>query len=412
MKILILAGGYDQIALIKELQSRGHEVILADYLDNPPAKQYVEAHFQVSTLDQDAICKLAVQEKVDLVTTVCTDQALLTVAGVSEKLGMPFYLSSSTAQDVTNKIYMKKKFKEYAIPTADWIILEEDNQSIEEIERKWKFPLVIKPCDANSSKGVTKVKDRDSLVKAVRDAFEISRSKKVIVESFMEGEEISVDVWKDKEGAKVLLVSSTNKMKTQEDHFTIYQSKYPIELSETVKTKIQDIANRICQAFGLENAPLLIQAIVNGDDISVIECSARMGGGTKYKLIQHITGVDIMRVYVDRVLGNTRQCLTPDASPKKVEFDYVYGYNGVLQKLIGFQEKVSDGDIVEVFQYKLPGSEIQKRTTSSDRILGFLIEADTYRELKEKRYRILETVDLLDENGKSMIYKECFYQEA
>ena len=410
MKILMLAGGYDQIDLIKELQSRGHEVILMDYMENPPAKEYVEKHFQISTLDENAVYQLAVREKIELVTTVCTDQALPVAAKVSERLGLPFYLSSSTAQNITNKTLMKRKFNEYAVPSAGWIILEENNRSVGEIERNWKFPLVVKPCDANSSKGVTKVGDSESLAKAVDNAFEISRDKKVIVENYMEGEEISTDVWKGVEGVKVLLVSGTNKIRTQEGYFAIYQSRYPIELSETVKIRIQDIAERICKAFELENTPLLIQAVVNGDEISVIECSARIGGGTKHKLIQHITGIDIMSIYADRILGNRVQNLTVNSCAKKVELNYVYGNCGVFQKLVGFQERVASGDIVDVFQYKKPGSEICKRTTSSDRILGFMIEADTCEELQQKRYEILETIDVLDGNGKSMIYKECFYQ--
>ena len=44
MKILVLAGGSDQIALINELKSRGHEVVLVDYFDNPPAKSYADKH--------------------------------------------------------------------------------------------------------------------------------------------------------------------------------------------------------------------------------------------------------------------------------------------------------------------------------------------------------------------------------
>lgn len=39
LKALVLAGGYDQIALIKELKAKKYEVLLADYLDNPPAKK-------------------------------------------------------------------------------------------------------------------------------------------------------------------------------------------------------------------------------------------------------------------------------------------------------------------------------------------------------------------------------------
>ena len=39
LKALVLAGGYDQIALIKELKKRDYEVLLADYFENPPAKR-------------------------------------------------------------------------------------------------------------------------------------------------------------------------------------------------------------------------------------------------------------------------------------------------------------------------------------------------------------------------------------
>ena len=66
MKILVLAGGFDQIALIKELKSRGHIVYLADYFKNPIAKEYADKHFQISTLDENAILNLVILEKIDL----------------------------------------------------------------------------------------------------------------------------------------------------------------------------------------------------------------------------------------------------------------------------------------------------------------------------------------------------------
>ena len=39
LKALVLAGGCDQIALIKELKAKKYEILLADYLDDPPAKK-------------------------------------------------------------------------------------------------------------------------------------------------------------------------------------------------------------------------------------------------------------------------------------------------------------------------------------------------------------------------------------
>lgn len=410
MKILVLAGGFDQIALIKELRSRGNIVYLADYFENPPAKQYADKHFQISTLDEKEVYKLAKKEQVDLITTACTDQALMTVASVSERLHLPCYISSKTARNVTNKAYMKKKFAEFDISTAKWNLLESENDFEKLKKHQLDFPLIVKPCDCNSSKGVVKVESYGEMEVAVRNAFQLSRSKKVVVEDYKQGDEVSIDVWKDIEGAKILSVSGTSKIKENIDNFTIYQSKYPIEMSGALVSKIKSTAEKICAAFELDNCPLLIQAIIHGDEISVIEFSARMGGGSKYKLIEYMANIDIMKIYVNRVLGDISQIVKPVWSSKLIELNYVYAYNGVFAKLIGFDKFLRTGDIKELFQYKKEGSIIEKRTTSSDRVVGFLIEADSGQELVNLRSRIVDNVDILSTEGKSMMYKKCFYE--
>ena len=144
MKILVLAGGYDQIALINELKKRGHFVILVDYFENPPAKYYADKHIVASTLDTVLVEEIAQKEKVDLICTACTDQALLTVAKVSEKLNLPCYISYQTALNVTNKSYMKKVLEENNIPTAKFIILDKYNNNF---LSKFSYPLVVKPED-------------------------------------------------------------------------------------------------------------------------------------------------------------------------------------------------------------------------------------------------------------------------
>lgn len=409
MKILVLAGGFDQIALIQELKSRGHIVYLADYFENPPAKPYADKHFQISTLDEDAVYQLALNEKVDLITTACTDQALMTVASVSERLQLQCYVSSETARNVTNKAFMKKKFSEYSIPTAKWTLLEDEKHYKKELPSQLCYPLIVKPCDCNSSKGVVKVNNDKELEEAIVQAFQLSRSKKVVVEDFKEGEEVSIDVWKDSEGAKIMSVSGTGKIAENEENFTIYQSKYPIDMSDKLIERIQDTAGKICMAFDLDNCPLLIQAIIKDDEISVIEFSARMGGGSKYKLIEYMAGVPIMKTYVNRILGDTTQIVKPIWSDKKIELNYVYTYNGIVKEIVGFDKFIENGDIKEFFQYRPLGCETEKMTTSSDRICGFLIEEESFEKLLRLRHKIVEEVDVLDNSGKSIMFKKCFF---
>ena len=408
MRILVLAGGFDQIALINGLKDRGHKVILADYLENPPAKRYVDKFWRVSTLDEQKIYELAKMEKVDLVTTVCTDQALLTMANVSKRLDLPCYINPETAKNVTNKAYMKKIFSQYQIPTASWHVLERAQQ-IEDIEDTIQFPCIVKPCDCNSSKGVEKILNHASLKCAVKNAFDLSRSKRVIIEEYIEGKEISVDAWVTNGKVEILSVSETKKMPENESSFTIYQSKYPAGVSQNIEKQIEKIAQKICLAFGLKNCPLLIQAITNTDKLYIVEFSARMGGGSKYKLIEYMSGVPIMNRYIDLILQIPGDGLKIKKSDKYYELDYLYTEPGCIQKFVNFQHLYEQGDIKEIFQYKTKGSMIERRDVSSDRSAGILLEGIDEKELMQKRKYVLNKLAILDEHQKDILYRSCFF---
>ena len=186
-KAIVLAGGFDQIALIKELKKKAYYVLLLDYFENPPAKSFADIHIQVSTLDYEKVKEIAVHNKVDLVITACTDQALLIAAKISEELNLPFYLKSDKASLVTNKKLMKNVMIKNNIPTSQYIVANDlsliDKTSL-------NYPLVIKPVDCNSSKGVKKVYNEKMLSEYFSQALALSRDKCVIIEDFVEGEEI------------------------------------------------------------------------------------------------------------------------------------------------------------------------------------------------------------------------------
>ena len=89
MKALVLAGALPQIELIQQLKSRGIETVLADGNENCLARPYADVFCQIPIFDVDAVKRVAVDEKVDFLITVCADQVLLIVAQVSEMLGLP-----------------------------------------------------------------------------------------------------------------------------------------------------------------------------------------------------------------------------------------------------------------------------------------------------------------------------------
>ncbi|MBQ8319043.1 MAG: ATP-grasp domain-containing protein [Lachnospiraceae bacterium] len=394
MKTLILAGGYDQIRLINEFKNRDYETILVDYYENPPAKSYAHKHYQVSTLDVEAVKKIAIEEKVDLVMTACTDQALATMAKISEELKLPCYLSYDTALKVTNKQLMKNIMVQNNIPTAKHQIVKSSGEI-----GHMSYPLVVKPLDANSSKGVTRVYDRSGLDEAVVSAKTYSRCKEVLVEEFKQGEELSVDVWVSDGRAKLLCVSQSVKKKDKKS-FTIIQSKYPCNIH--AESEIVDIANRIAQVFSIDDGPMLIQMISTPEGCFVIEFSARFGGGTKYKLIDAVSGIDSMGALVDlsvgkKFVGDIRR------TNGHIHMNYVYCDSGMIGSFEGFEEALEQKVIDDFFYYKTPGMEIEKIENSSDRAAGYMVSGDTLEELILKEKKAEDMIAVRDCRGKNII---------
>ena len=399
MKALVLAGGFPQIALIRDIKSRGIEVILADYNENPVAKPYADVHYRVSTLDVEAITHVAVQEQVDFLITACTDQALLTVAYVSEKLGLPCYIDYQTALNVTNKAYMKEKFVEFNVPTAKHVIMGElDVSKIKDMA----YPLIVKPVDCNSSKGVKKVSDLSELEGAFAEAVRLSRTDTAVVEEFIEGPELTVDAYIEDGIAHILAVSNNEKIASDEK-FVIFRTKYPAAISKDIYAQLQTTVQGIADAFELKNCPMLVQLITDGRRVFVLEFSARTGGGVKYLLIRKASGFDVIRAVVDLTLGKK-----PHVDPDQPAFNYVanefiYCYPGVFDRLEGFEALKEQGTIADYYVFKWKGAEFTGVDSSGDRVAGFTVHGNTPEEIEENHRKAAAAIRVLDVEGRDMM---------
>jgi len=399
MKALVLAGGYPQIALIKELKSRGITVVLADYYPNPVAKPYADIYYQESTLDIEAITQVAKKEQVDFLITACTDQALLTVAKVSEELGLPCYIDYQTALNVTNKSYMKDVFQKNNISTAKYAVMGElDMTRLEGL----RYPAIVKPVDCNSSKGVKKVYNEAELREAFDQAVNFSRTDTAIVEEFIQGPEITVDVQVENGKAYVLSTAYSDKI-ADDDKFVIFRTRYPIAETDAVREQIAQTAQQIADAFGLKNSLMLIQMISDGERVYVLEFSARTGGGVKYQLIKRVSGFDVIKAVVDLTLQQIPHVEIAPPETKYITNTFIYCKPGIFDRLDGFEELKQEGVISEYFLFKWQGAEMGNATNSGDRIAGFTVQADTLPDVQAKYDQAIARMRVLDPDGNDIM---------
>lgn len=395
MKALVLAGGFPQIALIQKLKRRNIEVVLADYNLEPVAKPYADKYYQESTLDVPKIKEIAVSESVDFLITVCTDQALLTVARISEELGLPCYIDYKTALNVTNKQYMKDVFMRHGIPTSKYVILKDLDES--KIEG-FRYPLIVKPVDCNSSKGVRRCDTIEELRNFFKEAVSLSRTDTAIVEEFVEGKELSVDAYIENGKAKLLDITTSEKIKDH-DKFVIFRTWHPARISEAVVGKIQCAVQKIADSFLIKNAPMLIQLLVENDEIYIIEFSARTGGGVKHISIEYRSGVDIIDTVIDLTLYGKAEIKIRPPETKYMVDEYIYCKPGVYDHAEGVDFLIEQGYALDFYSFKWKGAEFETISNSGDRVAGFSIEADTFDELKKKHDKCNSLLKIVDNKG-------------
>ena len=404
-KAMVLAGGNDQIELIKGIRKRfpAVEVILIDMNPNVRASEYASRMLVISTMDFDKVLQAAKDEGIDLILSACGDQPMRTMAYVSEQLGLPCYLTYEQSLNLTNKGLMKDKMIMGGIPTSKYHRFDIKSEiNIDGLT----FPLVIKPADNNGSKGIIKVNSKEEFDRAIAEAKKYTVSGDMIVEEFNEGEEYSIEAF-IKDGTPEIVFASKNIKVKNRNTFTICRNEYINTLPDSLKVKIKDIVKAIGTTFGVDNVPLLIQMIVKDDIVNVIEFSARTGGGSKLFFIREMTGVDVIDNLLDITTGISPE-IEPHPSAEQALINYVYTQPGVFHSIEGLEELITEGYISDVFLYKPYGSKISSSGYSSDRPVGFLIKGATRELVEEKIKYINSKLKILDESGNDIMCHNIF----
>ena len=363
---IVTPGAVPQIAMLKELKSRGIRTILADRNPMAIARPYADEFYPVSAMDADGLVRLAKEQKADFIVTCCADQVVLAVAEASERLGLPCYIDYATAKKVSNKESMKEIMDQYGVPTAKYVVMETfDPSRIAHLQ----YPIIVKPVDAYSSRGVKKCFTEEEVRAAFEDAVRISKTDSAIVEEFNEGFEISVDGWVENGVAHLMSISVSDKIKA-EDSFVIFRTKNPAPVSKEVENQVAD---------------------------------ARTGGSTKWEMIKRAAQFDVVKGIADLTLG-----ITPhfEKKPRVAPFcmtDFIYCEEGIFDHVEGFEEMKQAGYINDYFLFRQPGGKTTPVTCSGDRAACYFIHADTVEELLKKHEVIRNTVKIIDPNGRDIM---------
>lgn len=401
---LVLGGTVPHCELIRQLKDRGYYTVLIDYLDDSPAKSIADEHVQESTLDKDKVLEVARKMDAKLVICGCVDQANITACYAMEQLGYKPPYSYETALAITNKGVMKKVMMEKGIPTSKYIYVD---SSCDVPEVELRYPVMVKPADSNSANGVKKASNEDEMRLYLKEALQISRNGRAIIEEFVSGQEISAYCFITDHKAKLLMTAERiSIMDGKEQIIKCYSSIAPARISRTAEKEAENIATQIAEAFELDNTALFFQGIVNGDRIDVIEFAPRIGGGVCFKTIKENTSFDIISAIIDSWEGKRVGFETYNDPSRLLVVNTIYGEDSTFEHLENVDKVLEENLAVAFYQIRSKGDEIDNSRASSSRIAFFIVNAADEDELLQKVHAVYETVKVVDDKGNNVIRKD------
>ncbi len=159
-----------------------------------------------------------------------------------------------------DKILMKTIFSNLKLPQVNYLVFQNEdlndkkvkNKIINEILKKLKFPIFVKPSNSGSSLGISKVKNESEILKALEKAREID--PRILIEEGLEVREIECGII----GNSKLLTSEIGEVFYESDWYD-YNSKYhsnnkiivPAEIDSKITKEIKEIAIKSCRALNI-----------------------------------------------------------------------------------------------------------------------------------------------------------------
>ena len=229
--------------------------------------------------------------------------------GYFELIHLPYSTSGVLVEALTfDKFVLNQYLRSYGVSVAESLLIRkgyEELVSDDEIEERIGMPCFVKPAADGSSFGVSKVKNKDQLAPAIRKA--MMESPEVMVESFLEGTEITQGIYKTKE--KTVLLPITEVVTSNE--FFDYDAKYngqvdeitPARISEELTERVGKITSHIYDILHCNGIIRIDYIISKEGKISMLEVNTTPGMTATSFIPQQVraAGLDIKDVLTDIV---------------------------------------------------------------------------------------------------------------
>ena len=299
-KLLILGASIAQIPFIKTAKQLGCYVGIVDYNDKAAAIEFADKYYQCSLTDVEGIDKITEEFRPDGITCGASDVGVMTAAIICKRHNLPG-MAPETAMNVKDKGTMIEVFRLYGVAHPEYQVISSPTETI-----TIDFPVITKPVDKSGSRGINVARNTEELNSALEDSFSCSDIKRVIIEEYMDGPEVSVEILVQDGEPHVLQV--TDKLTTGEPHFIEIGHSQPSQLPEPDVAVIRKLAYDAAKAVGVKDGCCHAEIKLTSKGPKMVEIAGRQGGDfITTVLVPLSTGINMSEYEILRAIGTPKK---------------------------------------------------------------------------------------------------------
>lgn len=376
LKLMVVGGSILQLDAVIEAKRMGLDVAVVDFNPLCVAKELADKFYPESTHSEEDVLEAALRYRPDGIITLCTDWAQRSVSYACERLKLRA-ISYETAKLATDKLKSIQRFRDCGISHPHFVYFHRGDD-IEPIKAQFSLPCIAKPIDSSGSRGVVMIHHEHEWQECLDYAASYSKEGSVVIQDFMDGPEVSVEVIILKGEPRVLAI--TDKTTTGYPHFVETMHVQPTGLSEETAHMVRELAVDACRCLELNTGAAHVEIIVTKDGPKLVEVGARMGGDfISTHLVKLSTGINMTELVIREALG--LEPTLSQAQQKSSAIIYLTPEDGIYQGIDNLEDVLSMPGVVEVHIEKQVGDELGKLSSSVDRLGHILVQAETREEV-------------------------------
>ena len=382
--------GFEGLQIIKELDCRVTFFTrdLDRYLEVPGGPAYFEkyvdeiVHCETNILEEllPHVHQAGAEHPFDAFLTLA-EYDVVVAAEVAVLLGLPT-VSVDGVATARNKALMRRRCAELGVAIPAFRTVQTPAEAAA-AAAEIGLPCVVKPADETSSADVRLVETAEQAaehVELIRSRVENTRGQsryhELMVEEYLTGPEVSVEVLADGDRYEVLGV--TDKSVIGQGYFVELAHSFPSSLPDKMVRAIGDLAVEALRACGFDLGMAHVEIKVTESGPKLIEINPRPAGGKITYLADRALGIKSLELVARQYLGQPLPArVVPEHPVAGAAIRYLIARPGRVVSVSGQERAAALPGVEEVVVKPKPGAVLREPRRNGDRAGHVLVIAET-----------------------------------